>query len=776
MTTTEPDTVDATGDDVVVEDVPGVAVVAHDGTGLPDVPPVPAYSEFMVLAMQARMLSQSEVAPKAFRDKPAVAFHVGLIGRDLGLSLSSALELIDVIDDRPSLSPQLRSGQIKRLGLGSIVPAVRTPERCVVLAVGPHGLDPRCSTRLPDHHEDCRCDIIGSTEFTWEDAQIAGLVREDCEPLNHSDACRAAATHSDYKKRKAACKSNWRTYPKRMLQWRACLPERAEALTPDGWVTHDKLNEGDTVLGYNMETGCTEWATVEAVTVFDARQTYEISHTRFRAVATAGHEWVCRYWDDRGPVEKRRTDDLDSHPYRQLVVAAPMVDTPSDIDADDAARIGWAITDGHISWRGNSPTITIAQTKHFAEVRRLFGDRSVETLHPATSSDFGESREHYRWRMGASESRRLLGLFGVATKDDAARIPAQLDDAGRRAMFRAMCLANGDAFCTGHRAVMDCWQILAAMMGVRTGRPRFNRGSWRTKPNGSPVVSVKRLSIVPAVVEPVWCPTTSLGTWVARIDDQVTITGNTGFCADDYFPESSLGLYSPDEIGAMTDADGNVIDVESVELPEGYDERRGGRGGRSGPAAVVDEATAQGLRARANTLPAAARRELKTMLNERELFGFPSDLPASKVRIVTALLDGLEVRAADGDWGPWTKPEPASAPDDTPTPQVADDGIEDAVVLCERCGEEEAACVCDEAASALPAEPDTAPVSDPDARIARIAGNLDIMDRDDLETLDDGDLFDLALYIGAPVTPDMRTPAVIDAILESSAPFDTGDE
>jgi hypothetical protein len=183
---------------------------------------IPGRDEFLSLAMQARVLSMSGAAPKLVRNNPHLAFHVAMIGRDLGISPSAALEQIDVIDGRDgpqlSLSPQLLNGQIRRLGLGSIVPVVKTNARCVAVAMGPDGFyDPRCKREWPDHHELCECTIrlfLGESEFTWEQAQMAGLVGPQCEPGNHSSGCKSWT-------RGMSCNQGYRTYPQRMMWWRA---------------------------------------------------------------------------------------------------------------------------------------------------------------------------------------------------------------------------------------------------------------------------------------------------------------------------------------------------------------------------------------------------------------------------------------------------------------------------------------------------------------------------------------------------------------------------
>ncbi len=182
-------------------------------------PGVPGRDEFLSLAAQARMLSLSGGAPKLIREDPYLAFHVVLIGRDLGISPSAAIELIDVIPGsgdrgpRLSLSPQLLNGQIRRLGLGSIVKAVSDENHCIAVALERGGrIDWRCKRVWPDHLDDCDCrGIMGDVEFTWADAQRAGIAGAHCQP----------GEHKKNDKGRCGCNQGYVTYPQRMHWWRA---------------------------------------------------------------------------------------------------------------------------------------------------------------------------------------------------------------------------------------------------------------------------------------------------------------------------------------------------------------------------------------------------------------------------------------------------------------------------------------------------------------------------------------------------------------------------
>ena len=208
------------------------SALEHAAEELMATPGAPGRDEFLVLATTARILSMSAGAPKAVRDNPWLAFHLALIGRDLGISPSAAIAQIDVIgegeDAQLSLSPELLNGQIRRMGLGSIVPANKRADGCFAVALLPGGrLDPRCARSWPDHIADdapggsCRCtldSVLGDYEFTWEDARQAGLVHRDCKgPTEHTAVCLAGGKDTRGKR----CHQGYRTYPKRMMFWRA---------------------------------------------------------------------------------------------------------------------------------------------------------------------------------------------------------------------------------------------------------------------------------------------------------------------------------------------------------------------------------------------------------------------------------------------------------------------------------------------------------------------------------------------------------------------------
>lgn len=72
-----------------------------------------------------------------------------------------------------------------------------------------------------------------------------------------------------------------------------------------------------------------------------------------------------------------------------------------------------------------------------------------------------------------------------------------------------------------------------------------------------------------------------------------------GYLLDDLWPQVGMGLYSPDELGAMTDEDGEAIDVDSVEIPKGLERQERSRQNQSSQRepepAKIDPATKKGI-------------------------------------------------------------------------------------------------------------------------------------------------------------------------------------
>lgn len=95
----------------------------------------------------------------------------------------------------------------------------------------------------------------------------------------------------------------------------------------------------------------------------------------------------------------------------------------------------------------------------------------------------------------------------------------------------------------------------------------------------------------------------------------------SGYLVDDVFPEVAFGLYSPDELGGMTDEDGRIIVVTDIEQPPGFVSSRPPE-----PELLSDIQQGE-LRARIAALPEPTQAALRELWKQRQV------VPVAKLRV-----------------------------------------------------------------------------------------------------------------------------------------------
>jgi hypothetical protein len=161
-----------------------------------------------------------------------------------------------------------------------------------------------------------------------------------------------------------------------------------------------------------------------------------------------------------------------------------------------------------------------------------------------------------------------------------------------------------------------------------------------------------------------------------------------GYLLDDVFPEVGTGLYSPDELGAVTDDEGEpIIDVVGSAAPlSGMSAPRGHNrpAPEPEPAATEEELTA--LRARIDALPAGGRAALRDLWTRTPEDGGPPSLPplgklsARQLPKADAMVKSIELRAGRGEWAdeaPQDAQEPQEGPEAAAEELPATDGPQD---------------------------------------------------------------------------------------------------
>ncbi|GAB2964112.1 hypothetical protein [Saccharothrix stipae] len=185
-------------------------------------PPVPLVGQLNDLDQAyryAQALAQSSLLPKDLIGKPANVLTIMLYGQQLGLTPMQAVQSIYVVNGRPSMSGQLWLSKVREAGHKMFIP-------CVTCGFAPDQHTPDTGHRYESDHTEQRCTVTivrkdtgeqHSETFTWAEGERAGLTRKDV----------------------------WKSWPKRMLLWRA-VSNCATVICPEvaqGWGAEDEVVE-----------------------------------------------------------------------------------------------------------------------------------------------------------------------------------------------------------------------------------------------------------------------------------------------------------------------------------------------------------------------------------------------------------------------------------------------------------------------------------------------------------------------------------------------------
>jgi len=322
-----------------------------------------------------------------------------------------------------------------------------------------------------------------------------------------------------------------------------CCHADTHILTTTGFRHHTTLRLGELVAAYNLATDRLAWTPLRRIATYADAPVVRLHGECFEAVVTPNHSWATnstsRSWITGEP-PRRLKDTADLKTSDRLILSAPAEGGTSDLTPTEAATLGWLVTDGSIWEADGTVDAHIYQSKpaHLDTIRALVGSVARESVGRATMRAFPNSTVErtclpgHVWHMPAAYVRALTRRAGVTGYADLPALATRLTEPARAAMLSAMMAADGDTRgYFGKRrkpGVQECWQVLATLQGDAVGPVRNAHVFPVQRLKARRFVSCSILRTDDAGRADVWCPTTDLGTWVARLPNgQVTITGNT---------------------------------------------------------------------------------------------------------------------------------------------------------------------------------------------------------------------------------------------------------
>lgn len=340
-----------------------------------------------------------------------------------------------------------------------------------------------------------------------------------------------------------------------------CVDFQTEILTTHGWKRYDDISIGDEVLSYNLTSQKIEKDRIEAIHVNDEiTEVVNFKSSTFDSCSTLNHRWVV---GEAGEAPRVKfTSNIYSNKWPDYPILRvgdnDFVDNP-DYSEDHLRLLGWIMTDG--SYGGD--TNRHYRMEIFQHTRKqknldvyqamidVLGELGIEY------TDHCSAGYHSIYLKKCEFTSRVLHDFPDRTLTwDFVNTLSQ-----RQAGILMWSMIEGDGtlgtatqsvtFTCSSTARRDIFQYLAFRAGYATSSytidpsdlENANLRIYDSVSNKEPVCAknpyytitvlrVKRAHIYPnhkskSTVVGVWCVTTHNGTWIARRNGKVYITGNS---------------------------------------------------------------------------------------------------------------------------------------------------------------------------------------------------------------------------------------------------------
>lgn len=255
----------------------------------------------------------------------------------------------------------------------------------------------------------------------------------------------------------------------------ACVPMHTQALTRNGWKQYHELSIGDIVLGYDAESKTKKWTKITNL-IHQDDEVIEFGHRHLNLQATKDHRWF---------VKQRKMNRRDINSIRRSVEE---VRTTEQLNSESNII-------------ANAPL------------------DSCEDLTSSVNNFLAESKRNFNWvqrvlDMSQSERKAFLEGFMIADgyfADERWQWSQNIGELSEAALLASYL-------------VHDCTIQVRSVNNAKS--PMINCILGKKSHYSLQTIERKSLGI-----QPVWCMTTELGSWVMRQGNTITITGNCSYGA-----------------------------------------------------------------------------------------------------------------------------------------------------------------------------------------------------------------------------------------------------
>jgi hypothetical protein len=332
----------------------------------------------------------------------------------------------------------------------------------------------------------------------------------------------------------------------------ACVDEKTECLTLLGWKKYNKIKEGELIAVFDMQTEKAFWYPVQQILSYNRfKQDQNVVKVKTRntdMVLTPHHNTIIKRRLGRlpGPLRLGQYSFVkakDLKPSHYIPRAADWVGTfESPISQDFAELLGWYVTDGHEN--KNSTRVEIYQSKSANEekVNRIkylldkCGAEYKEATYERTMSGFQKHKltafrihGYIAYKLRELAPHKILSWATLNWTDSLLKrlLDGLIGGDGTRR-------GNRFQFIQKHKLLPDLVQAITFRLGYQSTlsvqknemRQLYVNTERKAKSLRGKNSGIKKIQMV-EYEGVVWCPSTDVGTFVARRNGRIFITGNT---------------------------------------------------------------------------------------------------------------------------------------------------------------------------------------------------------------------------------------------------------
>ena len=327
-----------------------------------------------------------------------------------------------------------------------------------------------------------------------------------------------------------------------------CVTSDTECLTENGWKTYDQLKVGDQIYTFNMGKHCLELKLLQRINInkFNGNM-IEIANKNKKVCqqVTPNHK-VVRRFNNYGKYVFEDAINLCKFSQPVLPLAAPVVRDGVKMSDDEIRLLAWVLSDANMEKDKNRIRIYQSKSNYILEIRALLNRLKV----PFTESV--RKRDGLKWDHDKelNKERKLNVVFSFMgpyakkyreyTNEIRDAIPEDFKKCATSDQIKVFIdeyiKADGNGgskeirkriYKKDKNMVSDIQEVLT-LAGIAS--------NIMTNKAGVSTISVYKLPVcnITSIKEVqydgiVWCPTTENGTFVARRNGSVFITGNSPF-------------------------------------------------------------------------------------------------------------------------------------------------------------------------------------------------------------------------------------------------------